>query len=105
LASSTANAALVLAATDELRRAGWTIPEDACVETDRCVWPGAVEVVARQPVVVFDAAPQGLGRALIEVLAEFSARQRLLVFATPAKKTFADVQPLLGWFDHVVYRY
>ena len=52
-----ANAALVLAAVEELRRQGWTIPEAAVRRGLAEVrWPARVEVVARRPTVVLDAA-------------------------------------------------
>jgi len=52
-----ANAAVALAAVEELRRSGWNIPEAAIRRgLAEVVWPARVEVVARRPTVVLDAA-------------------------------------------------
>ncbi|MEN6451287.1 MAG: folylpolyglutamate synthase/dihydrofolate synthase family protein [Thermoguttaceae bacterium] len=102
-----ANAAISLAAIDELRQAGWSIPEDAIRRgLAEIHWPARVELLARQPAVVLDAAHNAASiRALVEVLEEsFSVRRRLLVFATTQGK---DVPGMLrhldGRFDHVIF--
>ena len=67
---------------------------------------GAVEVVARRPTVVLDAAHNVASiAALVEVLDEsFSAGRRLLVFATTQEKDLRGMlQRLLGRFDHVIF--
>ena len=102
-----ANAAVALAALGELRRTGWTIPE-AAVRTALAdlSWPARVEVVARRPVVVLDAAHNGASiEALVEVLDEsFSVRRRLLIFATTREKDLRGMLGhLLGRFDHIVF--
>ena len=100
-----ANAAVALAAIDELRRAGWEIAEEAVRRgLADASSPARVEVVARRPTVIFDAAHNEASiAALLEVLDEsFSARQRWLIFATTRNK---DVRGMLGRllarFDHV----
>jgi dihydrofolate synthase / folylpolyglutamate synthase len=102
-----ANAALVLAAVEELRRIGWNIPEAAVrrglAET---VWPARVEVVARRPTIVIDAAHNAASiEALVEVLDEsFSARRRILIFGTTQEKDLRGMlDRLLGRFDHVIF--
>ena len=102
-----ANAAIVLAAVEELRRAGWTIPEAAVRRgLAEVVWPARVEVVARRPTVVLDAAHNAASiAALVEVLDEsFSARRRLLIFATTQEKDLRGMLgQLLGRFDHMIF--
>ncbi len=102
-----ANAAIVLAAVEELRRNGWTIPEAAVRRgLAEIVWPARVEVVARRPAVVIDAAHNVASiEALVEALEEsFSARRRLLVFGTTQEKdVHGMLERLLGRFDHVIF--
>ena len=102
-----ANAALVLAAVGELRSAGWTIP-DAAVRKGlaEVAWPARVEVVARRPVVILDAAHNAASvAALTAVLAEsFSAQRRWLVVAVSQEKDIGGMlQSLLREFDHVIF--
>jgi dihydrofolate synthase / folylpolyglutamate synthase len=102
-----ANAALVLAVVEELRRNGWTIPEAAVRRgLAEVAWPARVEVVARRPTVVLDAAHNAASiKALVQVLAEsFSVRRRLLIFATTQEKDLRGMlKRLLGRFDHVIF--
>ena len=101
-----ANAAIVLAAVEELRRAGWSIPEAAVRRgLAEVVWPARVEVVARRPAIILDAAHNAASiAALVEVLDEsFSAQRRLLVFGTTREKDLSGMLgQLLGRFDHVI---
>ncbi len=102
-----ANAGLVVAAAEELRRRGWTIPEAALRRgLADVVWPARVEVVARRPTVVLDAAHNAASvAALVEALAaSFAARRRLLVFATTQEKDLRGMlEQLLGQFDEVIF--
>ncbi len=102
-----ANAALVWAAADELRQRGWTIPEAAVRRgLAEVVWPARVEVVARRPTVVLDAAHNAASvAALVEVLAEsFLARRRWLIFATTQEKDLRGMlERLAGRFDEVIF--
>jgi dihydrofolate synthase / folylpolyglutamate synthase len=102
-----ANAALALATVEELRQAGWTVPEAAVRRgLAEMVWPARVEVVARRPAVVLDAAHNAASiAALVETLDEsFSAPRRLLVFATTQDKDLRGMlQQLLGRFDRVIF--
>jgi dihydrofolate synthase / folylpolyglutamate synthase len=101
------NAAVALAGIEELRRNGWTIPEPAIRRgLAEVVWPARVEIVARRPTVVLDAAHNVASiAALVEVLGEsFSARRRLLIFATTQEKDHRGMlQRLLGHFDRVIF--
>ncbi len=87
-----ANAAVALAALEELRRKGWNIPEEAVRRgLAELKWPVRVEVVARRPAVVLDGAHNVASiEALLETLDEsFSVSRRWLLFASTQKKTFA----------------
>lgn len=101
-----ANAAVALAAAHELVRQGWNIsPLAARRGLVSVAWPARVEVVARRPTVVIDAAHNVASvQALVDTLAEsFSARRRVLVFATTQdKETPAMLRLLLPRFDRVI---
>jgi len=101
-----ANAAVALATLGRLARLGWVIPESAMREgLARLTWPARIELIARRPAVVIDAAHNVASvDALMEVLDEsFSPRQRILVFATTREKDVRGMlQRLLGQFDQVI---
>jgi dihydrofolate synthase/folylpolyglutamate synthase len=101
-----ANAATALTVLDELARQGWQIPDAALRRGVAEVrWPARVEVAGRQPAVVIDAAHNVASvEALATTLAEsFSARERILVFATTRDKEVpAMLRCLLPHFDHVI---
>lgn len=93
-----ANAALALAVVDELRSQGWTIPDEAVRRgLAEVSWPARIEVVARRPTVILDAAHNVASiAALIQTLDEsFRCRDRLLVFATTQDKQVAEMLRLL----------
>jgi len=102
-----ANAAMALATIEELRRAGWNIPEAAV----RCglaeaVWPARVEVVSRRPAVVIDSAHNAASiAALLETLDEsFSIQRRGLIFAATLEKDLRGMlEQLAGRFDRIVF--
>jgi dihydrofolate synthase/folylpolyglutamate synthase len=106
-AHQAANAAVALAALDELVPSGWNIPESAIRAGLAGVrWPARVEVIGRRPAIVLDAAHNVASvEALLRVVEEsFSPAPRLLVFATTRDK---DVRGMLGVllpaFDEVVF--
>ena len=101
------NAALVLAAIDELRAQGVSIP-DAAVKAgmSRVRWPGRVEVVSQRPIVVIDAAHNWeSARALIATLREdFRPRRRLLIFAATRDKDVSGLlRILVPEFDTILF--
>jgi dihydrofolate synthase / folylpolyglutamate synthase len=102
-----ANAALTLAAVEELRQLGWAIPEESIRHGLADVtWPARIEVVARRPTVVLDAAHNAASiEALVGVLAEsFSVKRRFLIFATTQEKDIHGMlETLLGAFDEVIF--
>ena len=101
-----ANAAVALTVLEELRRLGWNLPEsDVRRGLAELRWPARIEVVARRPLVVLDAAHNvASAEALVRTLDEsFPARRRLLVFATTQEKDVAGMlRLLLPFFDRVV---
>jgi len=101
-----ANAAVALAAVRQLQQSGWEIPQRAVRSgLARLTWPARVEVVARRPTILVDAAHNlASAEALVRAVNEsFSARRRFLVFATTQEK---DVRGMLGCllreFDQVI---
>ena len=102
-----ANAAIAVAAVEELRLGGWTIPE-AAIERglSRIAWPARVEVVSRRPVVVLDSAHNAASiAALVQTLDEsFSARRRFLIFAASQEKDLHGMlAELVGRFDRIIF--
>ena len=102
-----ANAATALATLDELRRLGWNLSEaDIRHGLAELHWPARVEVIARRPCVVLDAAHNTASiEALITALDEsFAPRKRWLVFATTQEKDVGGmVRLLLPKFDRVIF--
>ena len=101
-----ANAAVTIAIVEELRRQGWVIEDDAvCAGLSQVDIPARIEVVARRPAIVIDVAHNAASiAALLDTLDRcFSARQRLLVFATTAEKDIEGMlRSLLARFDRVM---
>jgi dihydrofolate synthase/folylpolyglutamate synthase len=102
-----ANAAVALAALEELMQQGWRIDESAIRRgLAELRWPARVEIVGRQPTVVIDAAHNVASvAALMETLAEsITARRRILVFATTKEKDARGMLDLvLPRFDRVIF--
>ncbi len=102
-----ANAAMALATVEQLRHMGWKIPEAAIRRgLAEVKWPARVEVVARRPAVVLDAAHNAASiGALVETLTEsFSAEKRWLVFATTQEKDLRGMlSQLLVFFDRIIF--
>jgi dihydrofolate synthase/folylpolyglutamate synthase len=102
-----ANAAVALAALAELQERGFQIPPSAIREGLAGVsWPARVELVARRPAIVVDAAHNRASvEALVRVLGEsFSVRRRLLVFATTQEKDIRGMLAiLLPQFEVVIF--
>lgn len=102
-----ANAALALAVVDQLRSQGWSIP-DAAVRRGlaEVTWPARIEVVARRPTVILDAAHNVASiAALVKTLDDsFCGRDRLLIFATTQEKQVAEMlRLLLPRFKRVIF--
>lgn len=101
-----ANAAVALAALDQLTLQGWTVPDSAVRRGLAEVrWPARVEVVARRPTVILDAAHNVASiAALVQTLGEsFTAQRRILVFATTRDKQVSEMLAVvLPHFDQVI---
>lgn len=102
-----ANAAVALATIEELRKQGWPVSDSAVREgLSRVRWPARIEVIARSPTIVLDAAHNVASiEALVEVLQEcFTARRRVLVFATTRDKNLRGMlERLIPAFDEIVF--
>lgn len=102
-----ANAAVALAALEELRAQGFSLPAEAVAAAlAELSWPARIEVLGRRPAIVVDAAHNvASAEALVESLGEsFSVRRRRLLFATTRDKDLAGMLAvLLPRFDEVVF--
>jgi dihydrofolate synthase/folylpolyglutamate synthase len=91
-----ANAAIVIAAVEELRRQGAAIPEEAIRGgLGDVVWPARLEVVSRRPMIIVDCAHNVASmRALTATLQQsFSSTRRVLLFGGSQDK---DLRGILG---------
>jgi len=101
-----ANAAVAIAAVDQLRRLGWNVADEAIrrgLAAARC--RVRVEVICREPAVVVDAAHNVASiAALLDVLREsFSSPRRRLIFATSRDKDARGMlRLLLPAFEEVI---
>jgi dihydrofolate synthase / folylpolyglutamate synthase len=102
-----ANAAVAIATIAQLQSGGSTIgPQAIQGGLADLSWPARVEVMARRPAVVVDAAHNAASvAALVDTLNDsFSVRQRLLVFATTVEKDISGMlDQALGRFDKVLF--
>lgn len=101
-----ANAAVALAAICRLRELDFDVDDDAVRRgLAEATCPARVQVVARRPTVIIDAAHNVASvQALIETLDEsFVARRRYLIFATTRDKDSVNMlRVLLPSFDQVL---
>ncbi len=100
------NAAVALAAIGQLRRMGHAILDEQILSglaAARC--PARIEVVGRRPTVIIDGAHNVASiEALIAAIEQsFSARKKILVFATTQDKDIAGMMRLvLPFFDEII---
>lgn len=94
------NAAIALAAVDNLRAQGWKIDEPAIRRGLAGVqWPGRFDIVARRPTVILDCAHNELAiEALLETIAvELGPETRpILVFGCLEDKQWERMAEMLG---------
>jgi dihydrofolate synthase/folylpolyglutamate synthase len=99
-----ANAAVAVATVEELRAAGWAIADSAVTAgLSGVCWPGRLEVIGTQPLVVLDCAHNVASvQALIDTLTtSFPPARRLLVFAVSADKDLPGMLSVLApHFEH-----
>jgi dihydrofolate synthase / folylpolyglutamate synthase len=96
------NAALAVAATDALRSRGWDISEGALRDgLARTRWPGRLEIIDRDPIVLVDGAhnPAGLERSLAAVQKLAKGRPIVIVFGAMADKDLPSMLALLRKLD------
>jgi dihydrofolate synthase/folylpolyglutamate synthase len=102
-----ANAAVALAAIQELRTQGFAIDEPALARGLSALrWPARIELLAWHPAVIVDAAHNVASvEALVRSLQEsFQVARRRLLFATTREKDLAGMLAcLLPAFDEVVF--
>ena len=100
------NATLALAVADELRQLKWSLPDEAVRMGLLSVsWPARVEVIAKRPTVIVDAAHNWeSARALVASLNETSSpRKSILIFAATKDKDVAGIlRQLLPQFDTII---
>jgi dihydrofolate synthase/folylpolyglutamate synthase len=97
-----ANAAVALACVDELRTAGWHLPDEAVAHGLAEVhWPARMEAVGRQPLVILDCAHNvASAHALVETLRQsfhgWPPERRLLLFAGSGDKDLDGMMDVLA---------
>jgi dihydrofolate synthase/folylpolyglutamate synthase len=92
------NAALAVAAVDALRSRGWDISDGALRDgLARTHWPGRLEVIDRNPIVLVDGAhnPAGLERSLAAVQKLARVRPLVIVFGAMRDKDLPSMLRLL----------
>jgi dihydrofolate synthase/folylpolyglutamate synthase len=96
------NAALAVAAIDALRSRGWNISDGALRDgLARTHWPGRLEVIDRNPIVLVDGAhnPAGLERSLAAVQKLAKGRPIVIVFGAMSDKDLPSMLALLRRVD------
>jgi dihydrofolate synthase / folylpolyglutamate synthase len=92
------NAALACAAIDALRSRGWEIAASAVRDgLARTQWPGRLEVVERDPIVLVDGGhnPAGLARALAAVRHLAKGKPLVIVFGAMKDKDLPSMLALI----------
>ena len=92
------NAALAVASIDALRSRGWDISDGALRDgLARTRWPGRLEVIDRDPIVLVDGAhnPAGLERSLAAVQKLAKGRPLVIVFGAMRDKDLPSMLALL----------
>jgi dihydrofolate synthase/folylpolyglutamate synthase len=92
------NAALAVASIDALRSRGWDISDGALRDgLARTRWPGRLEVIDREPIVLIDGAhnPAALERSLAAVQKLAKGRPLVIVFGAMKDKDLPSMLALL----------
>lgn len=100
------NATAAITAAWRLRREGFTISERAIQEGLRAVrWPGRLEIVHRQPLVLLDGAHNAAAaRKVAEfILEQFTGRRLRLVYASMRDKSIEEISAALFPLAEEVY--
>jgi len=105
-AHQAANAAVAVAAVEELRRSGLTITDDHVANGLKQVrWPARLEIVGRRPWIVLDCAHNTASiQAMVDTLREtFPAERRVVIFGASGDKDVPGMlERLAPNFDHFV---
>jgi dihydrofolate synthase/folylpolyglutamate synthase len=99
-----ANAAVAVAAVEQLRAAGMPIPDGAVAEGLETVrWPARIELVSHNPAVILDTAHNvPSAEALVKTLREWVPvrGRKAVVFAVSSDKQYSEMlRVLAGYFD------
>jgi dihydrofolate synthase/folylpolyglutamate synthase len=99
------NAALAVAACEELHAAGLSIPDQSIVRgLGQVHWPARIEVLHREPVVILDTAHNvPSAEALVGTLGKTftGLRHKAVVFAVSSDKQYVEILRVLAdYFDH-----
>ena len=91
------NAAIAVAAAEELRTLGYDLPRSAVVAgLENVIWPGRLELLSGAPSVLLDGAHNPAGaQVLREFLMEFCTGPITLIFGAMADKDFGQMSALL----------
>jgi dihydrofolate synthase/folylpolyglutamate synthase len=92
------NAALAVLTAEVLDRGGFTVSGSA-IETglERALWPGRIQVVRKQPLVICDGAHNASGvRALARTLGEVGVEQAVTVFGVLRDKNYSRMLGLVA---------
>ncbi|MCA9090199.1 MAG: bifunctional folylpolyglutamate synthase/dihydrofolate synthase [Planctomycetaceae bacterium] len=94
------NAAVAVAAVEELKRVGLQVPDSAIQEgLRRAVVPGRIEVLREQPLLIVDAAHNEASiQALCDTLRPLPAGRRRCVFAASRDKDVRAMLRVIGEF-------
>ena len=96
------NAALAVAAIDALRSRGWDVPAGAVRDgMAHARWPGRLEVIARDPIVLVDGGhnPAGLERAVEAVRGLCKGRRLAVVFGAMKDKDLPAMLARIATLD------
>jgi len=101
-----ANAAIAVAAIEQVRATGMPIPDTALTRGLAEVrWPARIELINRKPAIILDTAHNVPSiEALIATLGELvsNVSHKAVVFAVSSDKQYPEMLRLLaGYFDHV----
>lgn len=103
------NAATALLTLSELRELGWNIPTEAVLRGLKEVrWPGRLEIVSREPLILLDGGhnPEGIAaliRSLEHFQAELAGEKFTFLFGMLHNKELTLLDPLLPLAKHFIF--
>lgn len=103
------NAATALLALMELRNLGYNLPASAIYEgMQEVVWPGRLEVVSRDPLLILDGAHnqegiEALAKSLAQLQEQLEAGRFTIIFGMQHNKELSLLDPLLPVAERFVF--